>query len=135
MCDDAKTAQAAKKLKQVRSWAGGTPLPSIGGDTKTRVNNNKCIGCGNALPEDVKVYHDNCAGKAKRNVKRDAKIGERVDGMKSSHEINNTHLDKYGRNQLGVRHFGCGCNAMNAQHGKNCKYSGPISDKLRKGLE
>lgn len=136
MCaDDEKTKQAAKKLKQIRGWAG-MPLNQIGGDTKKRVNASKCVGCGNKMPEGVTVYHDNCAGNAKKVVKRDAKHGETVDGLKSIHDINNTHLDKYGRNQLGVRHFGCGCNAMNAQHGKNCKHSGKqISDSLRKGLE
>lgn len=137
MCDDnEKTKKVAAKLKQVRKWAG-CPLNQIGGDTKRRVDASKCIGCGNKMPDNDGVYHDACAGHAKKNAKRDAKIGEKVDGMKSSHEINNTHLDKYGRNQLGKRYFGCGCNAdVGNTHGKFCSMAGQrFSDKLKKGLE
>ncbi len=137
MCDDnEKTKKVATKLKQVRKWAG-CPLNEIGGDTRKRVDASKCIGCGNKMPDNDGVYHEACAGHAKKNVKRDAKIGEKVSGMKSSHEINNTNHDKYGRNKNGKRYFGCGCNAdVGYTHSTTCKYSGQrFTDTQKKGLD
>lgn len=137
MCDDnEKTKKVSTKLRQVRKWAG-VPLNQIGGDTKKRVDASKCIGCGNKMPDNDGVYHDACAGHAKKNVKRDVKHGATVDGLQSSMDINLTNHDKYGRNKLGVRHFGCGCNAgAGYTHGKNCKYAGQrFTDKQIKGLD
>ena len=130
------TQQVAKKLKQIRGWAK-MPANQIGGDTKKRIEKGLCVGCGGKMPENVKVYHDACAGNAKKVVRRDAKHGATVDGLKSSMDINLTNHDKYGRNKNGVRYLGCGCNAgAGYTHGMNCKYSGQrFTDKQMKGLE
>lgn len=136
MCSDEMAQQTAKKLKQIRGWAK-MPLTEIGGDTKSRVDAGKCVGCGNKLPENVKVYHEACAGNAKKIVRKDAKHASKVDGLKSSMDINLTNTDKYGRNKLGKRYFGCGCNAeAGYTHGMNCKYAGQrFTDTQKKGLE
>lgn len=87
-----------------------------------------CVHCGNPIGNARKegFAHNKCHREASKDVKK----------WQSSMEINNTNHDKYGRAKTGVRYFGCGCNANNATHGKNCKYSGQhISDSLKKGLE
>src|SRR5687768_18557177 len=121
MCGEEKTQVAAQRLKQVRSWAGDVSLKTIDGTVGKRLKSGKCLGCGRAISskgpegEEDAVYHAKCAGKARKEVNE----------WVSSHKINLTNHDKYGRNKLGKRYFGCGCVAdVGFTHGSNCKYAG-----------
>jgi hypothetical protein len=126
--------KAAEAAKAAAGWAA-LPFKKVGEKgaeayyrKKGRWVKGVCVHCGNPIGNTKKegFAHNKCHREASREVKK----------WQSSMEINNTNHDKYGRNTNGVRYFGCGCNAMNATHGKNCKNAGQrISDSLRKGLE
>lgn len=133
MCSDEKSAVAGKRLKQVRSWAGDVSLKTIDGTVGKRLKSGKCIGCGQGISskgregEEDAVYHARCAAKARKEVNE----------WVSSHRINLTHHDKYGRNKNGKRYYGCGCVAdVGNTHGMNCGYAGQrFTAKQKEGLE
>ena len=130
---DSSKDKAAEAAKAAAGWAA-LPIKKVAEKGAQKYYEKKgnwiqgvCVVCGNPISAKKKGYaHKKCHGQAVKEVKK----------WQSSMEINNTNHDKYGRNKLGVRHFGCGCNANNATHGKHCKYAGQrISDSLREGLE